>query len=111
MTDEDRQKLKDKIIQEIDSLKVNIPSLEEASKPVSPDNAIGRLTRMDAINAKSIHEASLNAARIKLSKLERALVKINDPDFGICAQCEEPIPEGRIMIMPEATLCVRCAEK
>ena len=110
MTDEDRQKLKENIIQKINSLKVNIPSLEESSKPVSPDNAIGRLTRMDAINAKSINEASLNAARIKLSKLERALVKINDPDFGICSQCEEPIPEGRIMIMPETTLCVRCAE-
>ncbi|UCE72496.1 MAG: hypothetical protein JSU99_04080 [Nitrospiraceae bacterium] len=57
MTDEDRQKLKEKILQEIDSLKVNIQSLEESSKPVSPDNAIGRLTRMEAINAKSIHEA------------------------------------------------------
>ena len=111
MTDEDRLKLKEKILLEIDSIKVNIQSLEESSKPVSPDNAIGRLTRMDAINAKSIHEASLNSARIRLSKLERALRKIHDPDFGICMQGEESIPSGRIMIMPEATLCVRCAEK
>ena len=111
MTDEDRQKLKEKILQEIDSLKVNIQSLEESSKPVSPDNAIGRLTRMEAINAKSIHEASLSSARLKLSKLERALRKIHDPDFGICLHCEEPIPAGRIMIIPESTLCVRCAER
>ncbi|UCE72742.1 MAG: TraR/DksA C4-type zinc finger protein [Nitrospiraceae bacterium] len=53
----------------------------------------------------------MSSARLKLSKLERALRKIHDPDFGICLHCEEPIPAGRIMIMPESTLCVRCADR
>jgi len=111
MTKADKEKLEKIITAEKDNLLTNIESLEEGSKPVAPDEAIGRLTRMDAINAKSINEANLNSARVKLAKLERALSKLNDPDFGICAICEEPIPVGRIMLMPETTVCVQCADR
>ena len=111
MTKEDKAKLEKKIITEKDNLLTNIQSLEEGSKPVAPDDAIGRLTRMDAINAKGMNEANLNAARVKLAKLERALAKLHDPDFGTCAICEEPIPVGRIMLMPETTVCVQCADR
>ena len=33
------------------------------------------------------------------------------PDFGICVGCDNPIPSGRIVLMPEATRCVPCSEK
>jgi DnaK suppressor protein len=111
MTKDDKDKLEKIITAEKDNLLTNIQSLEEGSKPVAPDEAIGRLTRMDAINAKSINEANLNSARVKLAKLERALSKLDDPDFGTCAICEEPIPVGRIMLMPETTVCVKCADR
>jgi DnaK suppressor protein len=111
MTKGEREKLEKIITAEKDNLLTNIQSLEEGSRPVAPDEAIGRLTRMEAINAKSINEANLNAARVKLAKLERALAKLDDPDFGICAICEKPIPVGRIMLMPETTVCVQCADR
>ncbi len=111
MNNDDRKELKKKIETAIEEQKSFIQSLEETSKPVAPDNAIGRLTRMEAINSKSISEASLNSARLKLSKLEKTLQKIDDPDFGVCAVCDNPIPHGRIMLMPESTVCVPCAEK
>lgn len=111
MNPEDRDKLKREIIQEIAAEKHLIESLAESVKPVAPDNAIGRLTRMEAIGSKGISENSLNSARAKLAKLETALKKVDHPDFGICIRCEKPIPEGRIMAMPENVLCVPCAEK
>jgi DnaK suppressor protein len=111
MTKEEKEKLEQIIVAEKDNLLSSIQSLEEGSKPVPPDDAIGRLTRMDAINAKSMNEANLNAARVKLAKLERALTKLDNPDFGICAICEEPIPVGRIMLLPETTVCVKCADR
>ena len=80
------------------------------AKPVAPDNAIGRLTRMEAINSKGINEAALNKAELALDKLERALIKIDHPDFGRCRECEERIPLARLMILPETDLCVQCAE-
>ncbi len=111
MDTDDRKVLETKIADAIEEQKKLIQSLEVTSKPVAPDNAIGRLTRMEAINSKSISEASLNSARSKLAKLEKALKKIDDPNFGICINCENPIPHGRVMLMPESTLCVPCAER
>lgn len=91
--------------------KKEIVSYELLTKPISPDNAIGRLTRMDAINSKSMNEAALNRSKETLSKLERALLQIDTPDFGLCRECEEPIPFARLMILPETDLCVQCAAK
>ncbi|MBW2645883.1 MAG: TraR/DksA family transcriptional regulator, partial [Deltaproteobacteria bacterium] len=62
------------------------------------------------INSKSINEAALDKAKQTLSKMERALTMIDNPDFGLCHECEEPIPFARLMIMPESGLCVKCAE-
>ena len=106
---EKREKLKDHIKKKIDGLKEDIKSYQVLTQPVSPDNAIGRLTRMEAINSKSINEATLNKAKQTLSKMKGALTMINDPDFGLCRECEDPIPFARLMIVPESNLCVQCA--
>ena len=111
MDDEGRVGLKKQIVEEIEVQKHLIESFTETSKPVSPDNAIGRLTRMEAINCQNISEASLNSAQAKLVKLEKALSKVDLPDFGSCVRCKNSIPQGRIMLMPEIVLCVFCAEK
>ena len=111
MTPEDRSKLKQKVLEEIDNQKQLIASLTKTSKPVSPDNAIGRLTRMEAINDKSVSEANLSFAKQKLFGLENTLGKIEQPDFGLCVECQNPIPPGRIMLMPENPYCVPCVEK
>ena len=111
MNPAERQELKRNIEEAIEAQRTLIASLSETSKPVAPDNAIGRLSRMEALNDRAVSEASLNVAQTKLSRLETALGKVNQPDFGICVGCDNPIPPGRIVLMPEATRCVPCAEK
>ena len=86
-----------------------IQHYKELTKPISPSDAIGRVSRMDAINNKSINEASLRQAELKLNKLYIVYAKIDDPDFGMCGKCKQPIPVGRILIRPESLLCVNCA--
>ncbi len=110
MENQQRLKLEENIKEKLETIKKTIESYELLVKPVAPDNAIGRLTRMEAINSKSMNEASLKRAKITLSKLERALASIGTPDFGLCRACEEPIPFARLMILPETELCVKCAE-
>jgi DnaK suppressor protein len=111
MESKDLKILKNKIEAEIIAEQKLIKNLVETSKPVSPDNAIGRLTRMEAISSRGVSEASLNSSREKLAKLKKALEKIDQPGFGICIKCDKQIPIGRIMALPENTLCVPCAEK
>ena len=111
MNKKDKSVLKAKILEEIEFLKLNIKSLEAMSKPVAPDVAIGRLTRMEAINSKSINDANLQSAKNRYSRLQSALNRIDDPHFGICIECEEPIPVKRLMIIPESLKCVECMEE
>ena len=111
MIDQERHKIKERILDEIEKTGKDIAALQELVKPISPDNAVGRLSRMEAIGTKSINEAALGAARRKLVKLKWALENVDKPEFGICHECEEPIPVGRILLMPESNLCVQCAEE
>jgi DnaK suppressor protein len=111
MNQEQREQLRLGIFAEVKNLKKTVAQLEDSSKPVPPDNAYGRLSRMEAINSKSISEAGLRSARSRLSRLENALQRLDEEDFGICLQCEEPIPIGRILLVPESTLCVGCADQ
>lgn len=109
MENSQKKYFKKKIISEIKTLEAKIKELKELTKPIAPENAIGRVSRMDAINNKSVNEAALRTAEGKLCKLQLALQKVDDKDFGICIRCRQEIPEGRLMIMPESVKCVRCA--
>ena len=97
------------IISEIEKTEKLIREYNELTKPVEPENAIGRISRMDAINNKSVTEATLRKAKDKLEKLKFALSRVDDDDFGRCISCKKPIPLGRILIMPQARTCVSCS--
>ena len=110
MNSREREEFREVILGEIESQKHQIESLLKSIKPIAPDNAIGRLTRMEAIGSKGVSEASLSSAQRKLAKLETALNKIENPEFGICIRCSSSIPKGRMILMPESVTCVACAE-
>jgi len=110
MDHDQKAELKENIKERMQAVKEDIASYELLTKPIAPDNAIGRLTRMEAIGSKSINEAALRKAKDTLLKLERALAQIDHPDFGLCRECDEPIPAARLKVLPETDLCVQCAE-
>ena len=105
----DKEEIKKTILAEIKKTEAAIKNYKELTPPISPDDAIGRLSRMDAINNRSVNEASLGQAEQKLSGLKCALEKLSNHDFGICLKCKQPIPVGRMLIRPESSLCVNCA--
>jgi len=111
VTRDEKETLKRHIRDRIDTVIGDISAFKEGAAPVSPDSAIGRLTRMEAINSKSINEAALRKARTTRSLLEKALRDIDAEDFGFCQCCEEPIAFARLMAMPETVLCIACAAR
>ena len=105
-----KEKIQEQIEKELAAVKIEIRKLRELTKPIAPDCAIGRVSRMDAINNKSINEAALRKAEIKLSGLTYALSRLNDKDYGFCAKCSQPIPIGRIMLVPHSRFCAKCVD-
>ena len=109
MDDKTANEIKEKILTEIDKTKKSIIEYKEITRPIAPENAIGRISRMDAINNKSVVEAALRQAEEKLEKLKFMLNQIGEKDFGLCVKCKKPIPIGRILLMPQSRYCVSCA--
>ncbi len=49
--------------------------------------------------------------RDNLTAVEPALQKFADGTYGLCDSCGQPIAEGRLEALPQATLCVECKAK
>lgn len=108
MTDSEKKKLIEIITSRIDETIEEIEELKELVKPIPLDASIGRISRMDAINNKTINESSLREKSQELKKLERALENSESDTFGICTKCVNEIPFGRLEYMPHTTRCVNC---
>lgn len=111
MTSAEQEQFRANIQKKLEKLDKKIADLEKLCKPVSPDEAIGRVSRMDAINNRAVNEKALNNNKAKREKLRQALEKIGDPDFGYCNTCGQPIGVGRLSAMPESTRCISCANR
>ena len=85
--------------------------LEVLTEPIAPDKALGRLTRLDAMQDKSVREAALVETRKRLVGLEVALTKVWSKAFGKCVSCEQSVGLERLVALPESRQCVACAEK
>ncbi len=109
MANKNTEEIKEKILSEIDKTEKRIAEYKELTKPTAPDCAIGRVSRMDAINNNSINQSALRKSEDKLNGLKYMLSKIDDDDFGLCERCKQPIPLQRLLFMPQSRFCVNCA--
>ena len=96
------------ISKELNETLISINEYKELTKPIKPENSIGRVSRMDAINNKSVMEESLRKLEAKYEKLKFIKTQTQKKDFGMCLKCKNQIPLGRIMIIPESRFCVKC---
>jgi DnaK suppressor protein len=83
-------------------------ALIESSKPVAPENSLGRLTRMDAIAGAKMNEAALERIDLRIKMLHAALKRLEDGEYGICLSCGDDISPKRLNALPEATICIEC---
>jgi len=90
-------------------LRASLAASEDA-KPVSPDRAIGRLTRQDAMLAQQMTLELRRRNKGRLGQIEAALRRIEEGVYGCCVRCEEEIGEARLKVRPETPVCIQCAE-
>ena len=46
--------------------------------------------------------------REKLRHIDEALIRIEEGEYGVCEECSEEIPLGRLKVLPFARYCVKC---
>ena len=84
---------------------------ESAAVVELDQSKVGRLSRMDAMQAQAMAKASSQRREATLKQITVALKRLDDGDFGLCLNCDEPINPKRLEFDPTATLCIDCASE
>ncbi|MEO0566980.1 MAG: TraR/DksA C4-type zinc finger protein [Pseudomonadota bacterium] len=83
---------------------------EAGQKTVELDQqAIGRLSRMDALQNQAMAKATDARRSMERAQLQAALSRIDEGEFGFCEDCGDDIATGRLKLNPAATKCIECA--
>jgi len=104
--------LRTELVRQLTRLERSMKVTEEAARPVELDQtAVGRLSRMDALQNQALTKNLQERELIKYAQLEQALKRLESGTYGICSECAGPIPFERLLVFPETPSCGRCEER
>jgi len=84
---------------------------KDAEQTVELDQSrVGRLSRMDALQGQAMSLEAKRRREIELQKVNAALQRIEDEEYGYCVRCGEEISPRRLAVDPAAPLCIDCAQ-
>ncbi len=102
--------MREKLLKLRAELQAIAESGDESAAIVELDQTkVGRLSRMDAMQARAMAKASSERRDQMLRQIEAALKRIDDDEYGYCRECDEPINPKRLEFDPTAVLCIECA--
>ena len=97
----------------LESLSKEVAEALNASKDfanvVELDTAIGRLSRMDAMQNQQMALELRRRQENQLLRIKNTLQRMDQGRYGLCGKCKQPIAEERLEISPDTVVCVRCA--
>jgi DnaK suppressor protein len=83
----------------------------DARKPVELDQTmVGRLSRMDALQEQAMQVETERRRHQELQRIEAALERIDEGEFGYCAVCGDEIELKRLEHDPTVPTCIACAK-
>ena len=110
MNDGDIESLKRRLIEQREELLDVADSSREAAQTVELDQTrVGRVSRMDALQAQAMAKESDRRRVLTLKRIESALKRIEEGEYGYCVTCDELIAEKRLAADPGVLLCLDCA--
>ena len=82
----------------------------EARAPVTlQQDSVGRLSRMDAMQQQAMAKAQERRRGQERIRINAALARIDDGEWGYCVTCGEDIAPARLEHDPSVAVCVGCA--
>lgn len=120
MEDNKLKKYKEKLIDEKEDVLETLKSMENHQQ-----NSASMREYTEELSAYDNHPADLgtemfltsmqanleNHERYRITEIDRALESIDAGTYGKCNLCGNYIAEERLDVMPEANICMGCAEK
>jgi RNA polymerase-binding protein DksA len=97
----------------------DVSALEKAALHDSRQDASGDLSKMPLDMAdigSDNYEQEFNLGLMEteqatIEEVEEALERIENKSFGLCVECEQPIPAARLRVKPHAKYCIECKRR
>ena len=110
MDDAILQAFKAQLLSRQQKLEIQLAATGEDSKPVELDQqSVGRLSRMDAMQVQAMALESKRRKEAELKRIQAALKRFAENEYGYCVSCGEEISEGRLQLDPSVASCIKCA--
>ena len=108
---EDVGQFKRKLMKLRDELRQIKASGNEAAQIVELDQSrIGRLSRMDAMQAQAMANEVRRRREVQGQRIDSALLRIEKGSYGFCIRCKEAIAQKRLVFDPTSLMCINCAK-
>ena len=110
MDDAEREALHAQLVERREALRQLLSGSDESTERVEIDNSCqSRLSRVEAQQDREMVRALRARWERELSRVEGALRRMENNEYGDCFVCGEPIPLRRLESDPSVTRCVECA--
>lgn len=101
------QAIKDQLDAELERLTGRLSHIErDVSQAHSSDSEEQAQERENDEVLEEIGNETLHS----IEQIKAALKRIEEGEYGVCESCGERIATERLLILPETTFCVKCAE-
>ncbi len=111
MNKKELKKFKDILLERRNAITQTNESLSEQSVVFDPNDLPDEVDLASSETDQAINMKLRDRERILLRKIEKALKKIEDGEYGVCESCEEEIGIKRLEARPVTDLCIRCKEE
>ncbi len=104
----------ERVRQKLEALRTELLESSAATtddrQPVTLDQqSVGRLSRMDAMQVQAMAQAQEGRRQDQLRRIDAALQRLAEGEYGSCVVCGDDIPAKRLEIDPMVAQCVDCA--
>lgn len=89
---------------------LNKSSKESTETVVLDQTKLGRLSRMDALQAQQMAQETTRRRQLQLQRIDSALQRLETGDYGYCFICGDEISAARLAFDPASTRCIGCMD-
>jgi DnaK suppressor protein len=111
MNKKDAKKFKEILESRKEEITSQAVQTKEKGMTFDPDDLPDEVDLASSEADQSMNLRLRDRERILLKKIEKALVKIEKGDYGICEKCGEEIGVKRLEARPVTDLCIQCKEE
>lgn len=108
MTKTEKDEIRKKVEQEIQTLRESIDTLTDLLSDDEVQSDANDWFTSKENTGKEFNEQALAKAKQRLKVLDEVLKRIDKPTYGICTMCHKAIPFERLKAVPSATRCISC---